>query len=250
MEKTERDYSIFKKFNFERQPVGVKFLLNKPQGLPLTDKVMPICRMFMEAQTSDPFYAGKDNFSCVDRLLLGFIDAEPIMESGQIGAKEGIYHTARANSRIYHHISRIPKDTVRYVAFAPLDKLNFDPDILIFTAPASDAEIIFRALSYTTGKPLTSKFTPVLMCAWIFTYPYVEGEVNYTVTGIGYGIRTHKILPEGLCLISVPYDYIPMLIDNLKIMDWVLPMLTMDEAGRKEFSTRIMAEIQREYEEG
>ena len=247
MDPTKRDYSVFDSFNFERKPVGIKFLLNKPEGLEQTDKVMPICRLFTEAQTSQPFYATKDNFSCVDRLILGMVDPEPTTVSGQIGAKEKIYQEARSNRRIYQYIEKIPRDTVRYVAFSSQDKLTFDPDLLIITAKPSDAEIIFRALSYSTGKPLTSKFTPVLMCAWIFAYPYVTGEINYTVTGIGYGIRMQKILPEGLFLISVPYDLIPMLIDNLQEMEWVLPMTTLSEEERKEFSSKIMEEIRQEY---
>jgi len=250
MEPTQRDYSVFDKFNFERKPVGIKFLLNKPEGMEQTDKIMPICRLFTEAQKSQPFYATKDNFACVDRLLLGMMDPEPFMTSGQIGAKEKIYQEARANRRIYQYIEKIPRDTVRYVAFSSQDKLTFEPDLLVITAKPSDAEIIFRALSYSTGKPLTSKITPVLMCAWIFTYPYVTGELNYTVTGIGYGIRIQKVLPEGLFLISVPYDLIPTLIDNLREMEWVLPMTVLNEEDRKESSAKIMEEITREYLNG
>ena len=245
-----RDYSVFDRFNFERKPVGIKFLLNKPGELEQTDKIMPICRMFMEAQNCQPFYATKDNFSCVERMVLGMTEPESFMVSGQIGAKEKIYQEARANGRIYHHIQKLPKDTVRYVAFSPQDRLIFDPDLLVITAKPSDAEIIFRALSYTIGKPLTSKFTPVLMCAWIFTYPYITGEINYTVTGVGYGIRMQKILPEGLFLISIPYDLIPMLIDNLQEMEWILPMTALSEGDRKEFSVKIMEEIRQEYLSG
>ena len=245
-----QDYSVFDKFNFERNPVGVKFLLNKPDGLEQTDKVMPICRMFVETQKSSPFYAGKNNFSCVDRVLLGMMDPDPTMESGQIGFKEKIYQEARANSRIYNYVCKIPKGTVRYVAFSSIDKLNFDPDLLIIIAKPSDAEILFRALSYSTGKPLTSKITPVLSCAWIIVYPYITGELNYTVTGIGYGISMQKILPEGLFLISVPYDLIPMLINNLNEMEWVLPMTVLTEEERIEYSSKIMDEIQQEYLKG
>ena len=250
MPKTRHDFSIFEKFNFERKPVGIKFLLNKPAGIEQTDKSMPICRMFMEAQNTNPFCATKDNFSCVDKLVLGMVEPEPTLESGQIGAKEKIYQEARANRRIYQYIQKIPKGTVRYVAFSAVDKLTFEPDLLIFTAKPSDAEILLRALSYSIGKPLTSKITPVLMCAWLFAYPYVTGEMNYTVTGIGYGMRLQKILPEGLFLISVPYDLIPMLIANLKTMDWVLPITTLSDEERKKYSARVMEEIRNEYING
>jgi hypothetical protein len=117
----------------------------------------------------------------------------------------------------------------------------------VITAKPSDAEILLRALSYSTGKPLTTKITPVLMCAWIFVYPYVSGELNYTVTGIGYGFRIQKLLPEGLFVISVPYDLIPMLIENLQTMDWILPITTLSDEERKKYSARIMEEIRQEY---
>ena len=63
-------------------------------------------------------------------------------------------------------------------------------------------------------------------------------------------MRIKKLLPEGLVLISVPYDLIPMLIDNLQDMDWVLPITTLSEDERREFSTRVMEEIRQEYENG
>ncbi len=250
MTATKRDYSILDKFNFEYKPVGVKFLLNRPKGLKKTDEQMPICRLFREAQINPPFYADKDTFTCVDRLVLGMVEPEPTLESGQIGAKEKIYQAARANRRIYHHIQKIPRGTVRYVAFSPVDKLSFDPDLLILTATPSQAEVILRAASYSTGKPIVSRITPVLMCAWLFAYPYLSGELNYTVTGIGYGFRMQKILPEGLFVISVPFDMIDMLLSNLAEMEWVLPMTTMEEDERHAFSAKIMEEISQDYQNG
>ena len=250
MQSLRQDFSVFDDFNFENKPVGIKFLLNKPKGIEPLNESMPICRMFGEAQKRNPFYAGKDDFACVDRLVLGMMDPEPTTESGQIGAKEKIYQEARANSRIYQYIQKIPKDTVRYVAFSALDQLSFNPDIMVFTATPSQAEILFRALSYSVGKPLTSKITPVLICAWLFAYPYMTGDLNYVVTGIGYGFRTQKILPEGLFVISVPYDLLPMLVQNLKEMEWVLPINKMSPEERKEFAAKVTGEIKQEYLNG
>jgi uncharacterized protein (DUF169 family) len=250
MNSTRKDYSVFDKFNFEHKPVGIKFLLNRPEGLEKLQESMPICQMFREAQDRSPFYAAGENFACVERLLMGIMEPEPIFESGQIGAKEKIYQEARANRRIYQYVPKLTRDTVRYVTFSPVDKLSFEPDVLVITASPSQAEIILRALSYSTGKPLTTKITPVLMCAWIFFYPYVTGELNYMITGLGYGMRIRKLLPEGLVLISVPYDLIPMLIDNLQDMDWVLPITTLNEEERKQFSARVMEEIRQEYNNG
>jgi hypothetical protein len=48
-------------------------------------------------------------------------------------------------------------------------------------------------------------------------------------------------------LISVPYDQIPMLIKNLKTMDWVLPITTLSDEERGKYSMKVMDEIKKEY---
>jgi uncharacterized protein (DUF169 family) len=250
MEQTRRDFSILDRFEFTYKPVGMKFLLNKPNDIEKLEKRMPICQMFREAQDMHPFYASADNFSCVDRLLLGFMEPEPTYESGQIGAKEHIYQEARANRRIYQFVQKIPAGTLRHIAFSRISETPFNPDLLVITARPDQAEIILRALSYSTGKPLTTTITPVLMCAWIFVYPYMTGNLNYTITGLGYGMKSKKLLPEGLVLISVPYDLIPMLLENLSTMDWVLPMFNMTDVEKGPFAAKIMSEIHQEYLNG
>ena len=250
MHSTPRDFSVFNKFNFERKPVGIKFLLNKPEGIEKLDKELALCEMFKVAQERSPFYATKENFACLGSLIFGMKEPEPIFESGEVGAKEGIYKEARANKRIYQYVPKLPKDTIRYVAFSPIDQLSFDPDIVIITANVSQAEILLRAASYSTGKLLTTRSTPVIMCAWLFVYPYVSGELNFTVTGLGSGIKARKVLPEGLMLISVPYDLLPMLTDNLQDMQWVLPLHTLSDEERGEYFQRTADEIRQEYRNG
>ena len=243
-----RDLSVFKKLNFERPPVGVKFLLNKPKGVKKLEKEMAFCEMLGEAQKSSPFYAERDNFSCMGPVVLGMEAANPIFQSGQVGPKDGIYKEARANRRIYNYIPKMDKGTVRYVAFSPLDKMPFEPDIVIIAATPPQAEILLRAYCYTSGQMITTKSTPVLLCAWLYVYPFVSGEMNYTVTGLGFGMKARKVLPEGLILFSFPYDTLPMLIENLKDIEWVPPLHRLSEAEKKERLQRTFEELRKEYE--
>ncbi len=249
MQSTPRDYSIFNKFNFERKPVRIKFLLNKPDGIKKLDTGHAFCEMFRKAQESGPFYATKDNFTCMGSRLLGMKDPEPVFESGEIGAADGIYQEARANRRIYQYIPKLAKGTVRYVAFSPVEKLTFEPDIIVFTASVSQAEILLRALSYSTGKIFTTRTTPAIMCAWLFIYPYVSGEANFSVTGLGYGMKARKVFPEGLMLISVPYDLLPALTINLQEMKWVLPAYALNEDERNNYFKTATEEIMRRYQD-
>ena len=241
------DMSIFLEFSFERKPVGIKFLLNKPDGIERLDKNLTFCQMLKEAQDSIPFYAMKENFACVGPMLLGMREADTTALSGQIGASDGIYKEARANRRIYQHVPRLDKDTVRYITFSPVDKLYFDPDVLIITANPSQAEILMRAICYSTGRILTTKTTPAVICSWLFVYPYVSGESNYSITGLGFGMKARKVFPEGLILVSIPYDLLPMVVQNLQDMEWVLPAYSLAENVTMDFFKRAAEGIRQEY---
>jgi uncharacterized protein (DUF169 family) len=236
MSSSQQDLSIFNKFNFEKPPVGVKFLPTKPKGIKRLNKILDFCEMLVEAQNGAPFYARKEDFTCVGPLLLGMVDGDPIFESGQVGPKLEVFKEARANRRIYQVIPRLASGTVNYVAFSPLDKLSFEPDVLVVTANTSQAEILLRAASYTSGKMWSSKGTPVIGCAWLYIYPYVSGELNFTVTGFGFGMRARRLFPEGLLLISIPWDLLPSMVQNLQDMKWVPHSYTI---GREEHKRKV-----------
>ena len=239
--------SIYSKFNFEKPPVGVKFLLKKPEGIEQLDKSLPFCEMLKEAQQrGTPFYFSKENEDCVGKLVLGMEDMPPFVESGLVGPKLEIYQEPRANNRIYQYIYKFGKGVVNYVAFSPLDKLTFEPDLLVLMATPSQAEIVLRAMSYSTGEMWETKATPVLGCVWLYAYPYQSGKVNYMVTGMTFGMKAKQVFPEGWILISIPYHWIPTITQNLQEMKWVLPAYT---DGREQFlkrERRIFEELAKE----
>ncbi len=214
------DLSIFEKFNFKLKPVAVKFLLFKPEGIDKTNKKLSICEMIREAQKEKPFFAGLDNFTCVEPILLGMAEGDPVFESGYIGETLNIFEEARANRRLYYEITKLEKGSVNYVAFASLDKVTFTPDVLVLSADPVQLEIILRAMCFTTGKKWVSQGTPVIACSWLLTYPYISGEVNYIVTDVSHGMRAKQVFPAGTILISIPFDKINPIIEGLKKIEW------------------------------
>jgi uncharacterized protein (DUF169 family) len=185
MSSNPRDYSVFDKFNFERKPVGVKFVITRPEGIERLDKELNFCEMLKEAQTSSPFYVGEGDFHCVETMVLGMEDPEPVLVSGLLGGSSGLFKEARANRKLYQYLPKMLKGSVKYVAFSPIDQLTFDPDVMVITATVSQAQTILRSVGYSTGDYFSSKATPVVSCAWMYVYPVLSGEMNFTVTG-GY----------------------------------------------------------------
>jgi uncharacterized protein (DUF169 family) len=246
MSSIQQDLSVFKKFNFEKPPVGVKFLTTKPKGIKRLNKILDFCEMLLEAQNGSSFYATKEDFTCIGPLLLGMVEGDPVFQSGRVGPEMEIFKEARANRRIYQYIPRLDKDTVSYVAFAPLDQLSFEPDVLIVMANPSQAEILLRANSYTTGKMWSAKGTTVAACAWLYIYPYVSGELNFMLPGFSFGMRSRRLFPEGMLLVSIPWDILPSMVASLQDMKWVPHSFTIGREEHKKKARKIVEALRQE----
>jgi uncharacterized protein (DUF169 family) len=226
---TKKELSILTKFDFDVPPVGVKFLFQEPDMVEKLDENIALCEMLKRAQEGNAFFADAQNHACEAGLyILGQADAPEPYISGAFGAGLQIFEGPRSASRLYHYIPKIGKGVVHYVAFSPLDKLPFDPDVLIILAETSQTEILLRALSYRTGQMWMSKFSPAIGCAWIVTYPYLTGELNFTLTGLGHGMKRRKLFPEGQQFVAIPFDLLPSMLQTLQDMPWVLPAYKPD----------------------
>jgi uncharacterized protein (DUF169 family) len=245
MSNIQKELAVFKRFDFEIPPVGIKFLAVEPEGIKKLDKVLDFCEMLVEAQQGLVFYAASNNFTCVGPLLLGMVESEPVFESGMVGPELGIFRDARANKRLYPLIPRLDKGTVRYVAFAPLDKLTFEPDVLVITAEAKQAEIIMRANSYSAAKVWTARGSTVMACAWMFIYPYLTGEINFYVVGFSFGPTARRLFPEGMIVLSIPWDRLPAIVANLGEMNWVPDSYTIGREAHKAKAKKVADELKK-----
>ena len=221
--------ALLNRFNFKVPPVAVKFSSIPPQHLERLDGTLAFCEMLKRAQEGDAFYVGKENHSCEAGLyVLGQADAPEQFANGAFGAGLQIYEAKRTASRLYQHIPTIGRGIVHYVAFSPLEKISFEPDLLIILAETGQTEILMRAMSYKTGQMWMSRFTPAIGCAWLYIYPYLKGEINYSVAGLGHGMRRRNLFPEGRQLIAIPFDHIASILQTLQEMPWVLPAYKPD----------------------
>ena len=225
----EKNVAILDKFKFDTPPVGVKFLAERPDMVARLDENMALCEMLKKAQEGAAFFADAQNHTCEAGLyVLGQADITAPFVSGAFGAGLKIFEEPRSASRLYLYIPKIEKGVVNYVAFSPLDKLTFDPDLLIVLAHTHQTEILLRAMSYRSAKMWVSKFSPAIGCAWTYSYPFLTGELNYFVTGLGHGMKRRKLFPDGRQIISIPFDLLPSLLETLQEMPWILPAYQPD----------------------
>jgi len=246
----QTDLSIYKNLNLERPAIGMKYLFNRPEGIKQIDNSLAFCEMVKEAQQrSEPFYFSKDNEDCAGKNALGMEETSVAAAAGQVGGGGRIFQDDRANSSliysVYQNFPKPVKGTINYVAYAQLDKLTFEPDLLVIVGTARQAEIVMRAMSYTTGELYRSVVSCVFACASLYVYPYQTGNVNYVVTGMTFGMKSKEVFPEGLVLISIPYHWIPAVTQSLNVMNWVPEAFTQ---GREEFikhEKKVMEDLKR-----
>lgn len=233
------DLSVFDTLYLARPPVGVKFLFFKPEGIAQLpkDKELSFCELLVEAQNSnEPFYFSRENHeTCVGKFLLGMEEMAPFAESGQIGPKLGIFQEPRANYVFYQYVPRFERNVVNYVAFSKLNMMSFNPDVLIINATASQAEVVMRAVTYSTGELYISRTTPVMGCAWIYIYPFRKKKVNFLIPEMVHGMKSRQLFPHGSVLISIPYNWLPTVVQNLKTMERELPSYHSKERYLEEF---------------
>jgi uncharacterized protein (DUF169 family) len=197
--------------------------------------------MLKKAQQGNAFFADAESHTCeAGPYVLGQVDAPEPFISGRFGAGLQIFEEPRSASRLYLHIPKIGRGVIHYVSFSPLDKLSFDPDLLIILANTDQTEILLRAMSYRTGEMWESKFTAAIGCAWTYVYPYLTGKLNYNMTGLGHGMKRRKLFPEGRQVISIPFDLLPSVLQTLRDMPWVLPAYKPDG---QEFVRQVLVDL-------
>lgn len=218
----QEKFVILDEFKFEIQPVGIKYLVRQPEGISRLDQRMALCEMLKKAQGGEAFYTDAKNHTCeAGPYILGQTEVEPQLVSGEFGAGLGAFKDNRAAARVYNYIPRIARNAVNYIVLSPLDKLSFDPDVMIFLVPTSQAWTILRAMSYNTGKMWSSRYSSVIGCAWLLVYPFLSGEVNFIASGMGFGMRRRHLFQDGLQFIAIPFDQLSSILLTLSDMPWV-----------------------------
>ncbi len=225
----------------ELPAVAVRLCFEQPQGVEhWSGSPVAFCQFVHEAQVGGKaFYITEQDDACYGKVSLGMTDKSPVTASGQAGYDFGCYRTPAACRALYQNLPVIERHTVNYVEFSPLEQCAFNPDLLVFVASLPQADIIMRATSYISGDLWESKSSPVMSCAWMYAYPVISGKVNHITTGFYHGLKRRHIYPEGLRMISVPYQKLTEFEQALTEMDWELIAFRDDEESRAELSRRM-----------
>lgn len=237
---SQKAKDLFQKLRLEAPVVALKFCFECPEGVPRVDRKMSFCEFVKYAQISGrEFYTTKEDDNCFGKMVLGMIPKPPLAASGQAGYDFGVFKSQAPNARLYHLITTLTPGAVNYVVFSPLPLCKFDPDLVICVAQLPQAEILLRATSYISGDLWESRTSSVLSCAWMYSYPYVSGRVNFCITGMHHGMKRRGTYPPGRYILAIPYQKLDEVIQALEEMDWELIAMRKDEESIRELARRM-----------
>ncbi len=235
----ELDYSVIDKLGLSLPPIGVYYDLFRPEGIPPLDGSVEksLCEILRFAQESgESFCFSRENReTCVGKIMVGMESFSPAAESGQIGPRLGVFDEARCNARLYYSVKRLPCGSVNYVSFVPYTQIRKVPDVLVFTGPAAKLEPVLRSSTYSTGEGYHSECTPVMGCSWFMVYPYMTGKINFVVPAFIHGPHGRQLWDPDTVVVSVPYQWVPTVLTNLKEMPPELKGHASREAYYAEF---------------
>jgi uncharacterized protein (DUF169 family) len=97
-------------------------------------------------------------------------------------------------------------------------------------------EPVLRAATYSTGMNYRSESTAVMGCSWFMVNPYMTGEINFVIPAFIHGPHGRRLWDESTVVVSVPYQWVPTVINNLREMPLKLEGHESKEKYYSEFS--------------
>ena len=218
----EKAKKAFADLKLPYSAVAVKLCRNRPEGYVQAEGIDVLCSYLKKAQVENrAFYTTAENDKCMGKVVLGMTDLETNHGSGQVGCAMGVFRTPAANARLYYEATTLKRGVCNFVVFCPVALCDFQPDLVICVAPTWEAQLLLRASSYISGDLWESKCSYVMSCAWTYAYPYVSGKVNHLFTGMHLGLQLQGAYPEGLHIITIPYQKLDEVVTALGEMESV-----------------------------
>ena len=215
--KNWQEYSLVFKdlFSLEYSPVAVCVLEEKePHNL---DKKVRICRSILDVGKGSIIKINKHNNACFGASWhLGFhkIKDEKILGMIKKFVVEGekLFSSYEALERLISQMEDVSDNSTNYFLLAPLEKIEIQPQLVIFIVNPETACRLLTLVTFLDGKMPQIKIGGPT-CRLSVIYPLVKNEVNLSF--YDYTSRKMCNVDKDKLLVSIPYDKIPKIIESI-----------------------------------
>jgi uncharacterized protein (DUF169 family) len=169
----------------KKSPVAIKFVLREedlPEGVSKIDDNIRHCEMVQKASHGDMFYATSEEQMCKGgAAAVGLQEAPEKVKTGEFYLSTGRFSSIGSAKRTMDSIPKI--DSIMYaLVYAPLEKANFDPDVIVVIANPAQAMKLAQALVYTLGGRVEADFSGIQsICADAVAGPFLRKTANFTL---------------------------------------------------------------------
>jgi len=170
-------------------PVAIKFFINKEDiltNIKRINKKLRHCEMVKKASEGETFYGTSDDQLCKGgSASLGLEEVPKKIKTGEFYHNLKRFKSIGSAKRTLDEIPKIDFESYA-IAYAPLQKAEFQPDIIILITNPKQAMIITQAVVYTLGGRVNADFAGIQsVCADIVAGPYTKKVPNISLACSG-----------------------------------------------------------------
>jgi uncharacterized protein (DUF169 family) len=208
-----------KLMKFENEPVAIKWSVKEPRDIQKEECKSRFCKKLTKAMDGEIFYATLEEEECMGGArysgLKDMREYPANVQSGAFMVPKGLYKSIPAVQRSRENEKYINPGIFNAIIFAPLNKAEFEPDVIFMVCNAKQGMEILHANAYDSGEHgLGADAAPV--CSSMAATPYMTGKVTY-----GFGdvaARQSMDINQEDIMISIPGSDLPRIVSNLEEM--------------------------------
>ena len=202
-------------------PVGVALFKQEediPKEIIVSERPLNYCQMVQGARLNgESFLAHANCHTCKGGAAgLGLLECPENISSGALYF-EKLHKCAskEAGSQISANMPRLPSGSTVATYVAPLDKMGFNPDVVIVVGTPLAARRVTQAEMYADGGRANFSTAGIQsFCVDATAAPYLKGEVNVSL-GCDGSARNANLEDESV-VIGIPFEVLKQIAPVLK----------------------------------
>ncbi|AXV38819.1 DUF169 domain-containing protein [Methanobacterium sp. BAmetb5] len=211
--------SLNELLKLENEPVAIKWSVRPPQNVEKEEGKSRFCAKLQKAINGAVFYSTLEEEECMGGArysgLKDMGEYPANVQSGAFMIPNGLFKDIPAVQRSRENEEYINPGIFSAILFSPLNKAEFDPDVVFLACNAQQGMEILHANAYDSGEHgLGADAAPV--CSSMAAAPYMTGKVTY---GFGdVGARSNMDVEPGEIMVSIPASALSRIVSNLSQM--------------------------------
>jgi uncharacterized protein (DUF169 family) len=204
----------------ENSPVAIKLVLREediPEGIPKIEESVRHCEMVQRASKGQMFYATVEEQQCKGgAAAIGLMEPAEKFKTGEVYYGLKRFSSLGAAKRTVDAIPKI-EPIMKAIAYAPLEKAPFDPDVIVVICTPAQAMKLAQAMVYTLGGRVEADFAGIQsVCGDAVAGPYTTKRPNFTV-GCS-GSRKNTEIKEEEMLVGMNGENIGCVVNALEAL--------------------------------